>query len=238
MEPDAPSRPLDGPRAAALTGSNNTGSDALAAVAAARRVNRALRVSLAGDDVRAEVRRLLDEAAELLEAEVHPGPHCQVGFGPPNFGEGAQPAQYFPYSPIVGPMNPLSPPVDFQIQPDRSVRGTVTLHEGYNGPPWNLAHGGVIAAIFDELLGVGSIAAAGGGFTGSLTIHYRKPTPILRPIEMRGWLDRQEGRKLYMVGEMVADGIVTAEAEGVFILTAGPLKDEEGAPANAPRGGG
>src|SRR5690349_13834430 len=213
MEPDASSRPLDGRRAASLTGTNDTGPDALAAVAAARRVNRALRVSQASADVRAEVARLLDQASELLEADEHPGPHCQVGFGPPDFGEGAQPAQYFPYSPIVGPLNPLSPPVDFQIQPDRSVRGTVTLHEGYNGPPWNLAHGGVIAAIFDELLGVGSIAAAGGGFTGSLTIRYRKPTTILRPIEMRAWLDHQEGRKLHMKGEMVADGIVTAEAE-------------------------
>src|SRR5689334_6276019 len=129
MQPDASSPP-----AAPFGGTNNTGPEALAAVAAARRVNRALRVSVTGDDVRTEVARLLDQAAELLEAETHPGPHCQVGFGPPDFGEGAQPAQYFPYSPIVGPLNPLSPPVDFQIQPDRSVRGTVTLHEGYNGP--------------------------------------------------------------------------------------------------------
>lgn len=238
MEPDAPSRPFDGPPPAPFAGTNNTGPDALAAVAAARRVNRALRVSAVGDEARAEAARLLDEVATLLEADVHPGPYCQVGFGPPNFGEGAIPADFFPYSPIVGPLNPLSPPVDFRIQPDRSVTGTVTLHEGYNGPPWNLAHGGVIAAIFDELLGVGSIAAAGGGFTGSLTIRYRKPTPVLRPLEMRGWLDRQEGRKLFMKGELVADGVVTAEAEGIFILTAGPLKDEPGAPANAPRGGG
>ena len=135
-------------------------------------------------------------------------------------------------------MNPLSPPVDFRIQPDRTVRGRVTLHEGYNGPPWNLAHGGVIAAIFDELLGVGSIAAAGGGFTGQLTINYRKPTPILEPLELRGWLDRQEGRKLFMRGEMRAGDVVTADAEGIFILTAGPLHDEQGAPEGAPRGGG
>jgi acyl-coenzyme A thioesterase PaaI-like protein len=235
MEPDAASRPL--PPSPDVLPATAT-PDALAAVAAARRVNRALRVSVVDDSVRAEAAALLDQAAALLEADVHPGPHCQVGFAPPDFGEGSSPAQYFPYSPIVGPMNPLSPPVDFQVQPDRTVSGSVTLHEGYNGPPWNLAHGGVIAAIFDELLGVASIAAAGGGFTGSLTIHFRKPTPVLKPIALRGWLDRQEGRKLYMRGEMVAEGVMTAEAEGVFILTVGPLNDEPGAPTTAPRGGG
>lgn len=214
------------------------GADALAAVAAARRVNRALRISVVDAAARLEAARLLDQAAALLEADVHPGPHCQVGFGAPDFGEGATPAQFFPYSPVVGPMNPLSPPVDFRIEPDRTVSGTVVLHEGYNGPPWNLAHGGVVAAIFDELLGVGSIAAAGGGFTGQLTINYRKPTPILERLDLRAWLDRQEGRKLFMKGEMRAGEVLTAEAEGIFILTAGPLHDEPDAPRQAPRGGG
>jgi acyl-coenzyme A thioesterase PaaI-like protein len=213
-------------------------SSALAAVAAARGVNRALRVSTVDDATRDEVTALLDRARALLEAEVHEGPHCQVGFGPPDFGEGSAPEDFFPYSPVVGPLNPLSPPVELQILPDRSVRGTVTLHEGYNGPPWNLVHGGVIAAIFDEVLGIGSIAAAGGGFTGRLTITYRKPTPILQPLELSARLDRQEGRKLFMTGELRADGVLTAEAEGIFILTAGPLHDEPGAPAEAPRGGG
>jgi hypothetical protein len=41
-----------------------------------------------------------------------------------------------------------------------------------------------------------------------------------------------------MVGEMRAGGIVTAEAEGIFILPAGPLHDDPDAPADAPRGGG
>lgn len=210
----------------------------LAAVAAARRVNRALRVSTVDDATRSAAAALLDQAAALLEADVHDGPHCQIGFGPPQFGEGATPQEYFPYSPTIGPLNPLAPPMTLEILPDRSVRGRVTLHEGYNGPPWNLAHGGVIALIFDELLGVGSIAAAGGGFTGQLTINYRKPTPILQPLELTGRLDRQEGRKLFMRGELRHDGVVTADAEGIFILTAGPLHDEPGAPAGAPRGGG
>src|SRR5690242_18516844 len=138
------------------------------AVDAARRVNRALRVSAVDDAVRARAAALLQEAAELLEAAEHPGPHCQVGFGAPSFAEGVQPHEFFPYSPIVGPLNPLSPPCRFEITPERTIVGEVTLGEAYNGPPWNLAHGGVIAAIFDELLGIESIAASGGGFTASL----------------------------------------------------------------------
>ena len=88
MEPDA-SSPVPGAPSTVTT-------EALAAVAAARRVNRALRVSLVDDAVRARAAALLDEAAALLEADVHDGPHCQIGFGVPSFGEGATPAQYFP----------------------------------------------------------------------------------------------------------------------------------------------
>lgn len=112
------------------------------------------------------------------------------------------------------------------------MRGTVTLSESYNGPPWNLAHGGVIAAIFDELLGIATIVGAGGGFTGRLTVHYRKPTPILEELELVGWLEHASGRKLVARGEIRHQGVVTAEADGLFIQLGSALKEPAEAPAD------
>ncbi len=48
----------------------------------------------------------------------------------------------------------------------------------YEGPP-TCVHGGVIAELFDELLGISNILAGPGAMTGTLTIRYRRPTPLL-----------------------------------------------------------
>jgi len=50
-----------------------------------------------------------------------------------------------------------------------------------------------------------------------LTVRYREPTPIHEPIELVGWIDRIDGRKVFTKGEMRCDGRLTAEAEGIFI---------------------
>jgi len=185
---------------------------------AARRLNRLVRVTTADAASLAAAEAKLAEAAELLEHSVHPGPHCQTGHGDGDvFQTFADPAAFFPYSPVVGPLNPVSPPVQLEIADDGRVHGTMTLTEAYNGPPWDLTHGGVVAMVFDELLGIAGIAGAGGGFTGRLTIRYRKPTPILQEIALEAWLDRVEGRKLIVKGEMRHEGVLTAEAEGLFI---------------------
>jgi acyl-coenzyme A thioesterase PaaI-like protein len=199
---------------------------------AARATNRALRITAVDDATLGRATALLREATALLDATVHEGPHCQVGFelNPP-FADGLVPHEIFPFSPVVGPLNTIAPPIRLEVRPDKSVRGTMTLDEQYCGPPWNTTHGGVIALVFDELLGVAGIVGAGGGFTGRLIVHYRKPTPILEPIELRAWIERIEGRKLIVHGEMRHRDEVTAEAEGLFVQVVGPLLDHENAPS-------
>ena len=46
----------------------------------------------------------------------HPGPYAQAGLDLARFGVGGPPkdiapAEFFPYSPIIGPLNPVAPPV-------------------------------------------------------------------------------------------------------------------------------
>ena len=72
-------------------------------------------------------------------------------------------------------------------------------------------------ALLDQLLGAANIAYGVGAMTAELTIRYRKPTPIGVPLHLAARTDEIDGRKVFASGEITADGVVTAEATGVFI---------------------
>jgi acyl-coenzyme A thioesterase PaaI-like protein len=103
------------------------------------------------------------------------------------------------------------------------MRGTFPA--AYQGPP-GYVHGGWVALAFDELLGMANIAAGHPGMTGRLTVRYLKPTPLHRPVELHGRTERVEGRRIVSTGEMIVDGVVTAEAEGLFVTIDARLSAE------------
>lgn len=178
-----------------------------------------VRRSAASAETMQEAAAALEAVAERLAADVHPGPFMQRGLEwSGSFGEIEHPidfATFFPYSPLVGPRNPIAPPMEFETRGDR-LHARVTFGAAYVGPPGSV-HGGMIAAAFDELLGSANLAQGVGGMTGTLTVRYREPTPALQPIELMGWVERIDGRKVFTRGEMRHAGRVTAEAEGIFI---------------------
>ena len=53
--------------------------------------------------------------------------------------------------------------------------------------------------------------------TGTLTIRYRKPTPLHVDLRFEAELTSIEGRKIFTEGRVYADGVLTAEADAVFI---------------------
>ncbi|HEX4163046.1 MAG TPA: PaaI family thioesterase [Acidimicrobiales bacterium] len=161
----------------------------------------------------AEVAEQLEEAAAASKRKRKtPG---QAGF------PGVHPQDHFPTSPMIGFANPISPPVEvWAVEGEggrREIRGRVTFDYPFEGPP-TCVHGGVIAELFDELLGLSNILAGNGAMTGTLTVRYRRPTPLLAPLELAARHTGQEGRKVYAWGGLYHEGELTAEAEGVFIL--------------------
>jgi acyl-coenzyme A thioesterase PaaI-like protein len=126
-----------------------------------------------------------------------------------------EPAEFFPYSSVVGPMNPIAPPIVLDFD-GTTVSGTVTLGEVYAGPP-GAVHGGIIALIFDELLGVANVLSGVGAFTGTLNIRYERFTPLREELEVAAHVDRTEGKKVFTVGTISSGGAITARAEGIFI---------------------
>src|SRR6185436_862390 len=121
----------------------------------------------------------------------------------------------FDYSPLIGLSNPIAPPVVLGVEGD-VVRGTVTFGAAYEGPPGHV-HGGFIAATFDEVLGFAQSMTGNPGMTGTLSIRYRKPTPLHREIALTGRVVKVEGRKIYAAGDMRVGETLTAEAEGIFV---------------------
>jgi acyl-coenzyme A thioesterase PaaI-like protein len=164
----------------------------------------------------AEAAQAVDAVADRLEEAALPGkrPRTQPDITEP-------PQDYFPTSPIVGYANPIAPPVDlWAVEGEEGrleLRGRANFGYPYEGPP-TCVHGGVIAMLFDEMLGSANIIAERGAMTGTLTIRYRRPTPLLTPIDLEARLVRIEGRKVFAWGGLSVDGELTAEAEGIFIV--------------------
>ena len=123
---------------------------------------------------------------------------------------------FFDQSPLIGLANPLAPPLTIGRKDDTHAHATGVFGSAYEGPPGSV-HGGFVAAAFDEVLGYVQSLSGQPGMTGTLTVKYRKPTPLHTPLLFEAELLRVEGRKIFTRAELFADGGLCAEAEGIFI---------------------
>ncbi|MGC0415396.1 PaaI family thioesterase [Embleya sp. AB8] len=96
------------------------------------------------------------------------------------------------------------------------IHARCTLTAAHGGPP-ERAHGGIVAVLLDQLLGVAAAAAGAPGLTAGLDVRYRRATPYDAPLELTGRWTGRDGRKSFATGEIRAAGVVTAEATAVFI---------------------
>jgi acyl-coenzyme A thioesterase PaaI-like protein len=119
-------------------------------------------------------------------------------------------------SPFSGRANPLAAPMTITVDGE-ITRGTAYYTAAYEGPP-NTLHGGFVAAAFDDLLGVAQMASGDAGFTGTLTVKMRLPTPLFTPIEYEAGVTRTSGRKIVCWGRSTANGELVAEAECLFVI--------------------
>jgi acyl-coenzyme A thioesterase PaaI-like protein len=163
------------------------------------------------DDIHAIAEQLEQTAARF---EQHPRLYGRFAFaeaGQGNYGE-----IFHEINPLSGRGNAIAPPLNIWLEEDGVARGRATLGWRYEGPP-GCVHGGFVAALFDEFLGMAQILGDQPGMTGTLTVRYRQPTPLETPLALSAWLDRTEGRKTFMHGQIEAKGVVTAECECIFI---------------------
>jgi acyl-coenzyme A thioesterase PaaI-like protein len=128
-------------------------------------------------------------------------------------------------TPIAGHANAMSPPLHMWLDHDKKeAHARITLGWAYEGPP-KCAHGGWVAALFDEFLGCAQLLSTQTGATGNLQVRYHHPTPLNVELVMHAEIKEVHGRKLIMKGTITANGKVTASCEGLFVSFAeGVLK--------------
>jgi acyl-coenzyme A thioesterase PaaI-like protein len=192
------------------------------AVASVRHLTAHLRKTRAPKELLNEVDRQVAALNERLAPYDYEGPYQQrrlvltdADMSGSHSRDTDDPAEFFPYSPVIGPLNPIAPAVSFNFDGEEMSAEHI-FDAPYNGPP-TAVHGGVIALVFDELLGTLGALRDIGGFTGTLTVRYLALTPIGKRIRMRSWIDRREGRKCFIKGTMHNGDRLCAEAEGIFI---------------------
>jgi acyl-coenzyme A thioesterase PaaI-like protein len=117
---------------------------------------------------------------------------------------------------VSGPWNPMGIAMDVRRDGGDAV-AEVELGPAFEGAPGR-SHGGIVAAVFDDVLGYLLTLHRQPGFTGELTVRYLAPTPLGQKLEFRARLTRVEGRKITTEGEAHdADGNLVARATALFI---------------------
>jgi acyl-coenzyme A thioesterase PaaI-like protein len=121
------------------------------------------------------------------------------------------------FSPLAGAANPLAPPMTVRKEDDATLVGRVTFSAAYEGGP-GLAHGGYVAAAFDELLGLTQSLTGEAGMTAKLRVRYRSPCPLQTELRMEGKVHKIDGRKIVARGTMHAGERLVADGEATFIV--------------------
>lgn len=77
----------------------------------------------------------------------------------------------------IGTYNPCFPEYRFEEMSPETASGRVNFPVVYEGPP-GLVHGGFLGVFFDCVIQQHSCAVGRAGETRSLTVRYRRPTPL------------------------------------------------------------
>jgi acyl-coenzyme A thioesterase PaaI-like protein len=172
------------------------------------------------DDTLTAMRESLTEQIERLKSRpsrvrTRPeGGFAAFKMAVPEHGEGER-RQLFADSIVSGGANPMGLGAWLWRDGDQAVM-EANLGKAFEGAPQR-AHGGIVAALIDETMGLVLAIHEALAFTVQLDITYLAPTPINETIYARAWLERKEGRKMFMRAEVTSGSTTIAEASSLFI---------------------
>ena len=116
---------------------------------------------------------------------------------------------------VGGRSNPTS--VELEVRyGDDEVIAEVVLLRAFEGAPGR-AHGGIVAAAFDDVTGFVIGMLQEPAFTGELTVRYLAPVPVDEVLEIRARLDGRERRKLFISAEARAGEAIVATCHAIYI---------------------
>jgi acyl-coenzyme A thioesterase PaaI-like protein len=185
----------------------------VATAAALRDLNHAFTAHDPGDDVLDALAR--DARAHTDALDATPGRdrlqlmRSRIAEGP--FGAGSG----FEDRAVGGLANPTAVDIAVRFEPDEVV-AEVMFRTAFEGAPGR-AHGGIVAAAFDDVTGfvIGQLREP--SFTGELTVRYVAPVPVDTPLVMRARLTGRERRKLFIEAEACDGDTVVATCKAIYV---------------------
>jgi len=123
--------------------------------------------------------------------------------------------ELFADSIVSGRANPMGLGALLWREGDTAVM-EVTLGKAFEGAPGR-SHGGIVAALVDETMGLVMGLQGVLAFTAQLNIAFLSSTPIGETIIARAWLESRHGRKLTIRATVQARDVLVAEADALFI---------------------
>lgn len=119
---------------------------------------------------------------------------------------------------ICGPHNPAG----MRVRPSYDWAAgrawlTVVIADHYQG--WEgVAHGGVVAALLDELSVYAGMGESRRVVTAELTVRYLKPVPIGKDVFIEATLRERAGRSVMVDARLSCDGVVLATSSARLVV--------------------
>ena len=177
----------------------------------------AIRTASVPDHEVARIRELLGNARGLIDAYGAPPPYAAEQLSPPNEAfiqwNPNDLCRTVPYSPFLGQLNPIAGQAKLRAD-GYELRGTIKLSPIHAGPIAT-AHGGVLAALLDELTSIAIMALGRFGYTRTLTVTYHRPTPLDSELSLWAGSAGQTGSAFLTSAEIRCEGKLTASAVAV-----------------------
>lgn len=112
--------------------------------------------------------------------------------------------------------NPQSLGVHLRAEGGR-VLGHVQFDRYKEGAP-GFVHGGAVATVLDDALGTIPMLLRQAAVTANLNVDFRAPILLGTSVDIEAWPVRQDGRKIYVAGELRDGDRLVAEATGLFLV--------------------
>jgi len=117
---------------------------------------------------------------------------------------------------VCGPVHEAGLGLRFTLRDDGSVEARFdckTAYQGYKG----ILHGGIASALLDGAMTNCLFAHGVAAVTAEMTVRFRLPVGVGRPLIARARVSRPHGPLHVVVAELVQDGQVKATAIGKFM---------------------
>jgi acyl-coenzyme A thioesterase PaaI-like protein len=117
-----------------------------------------------------------------------------------------------------GEHNPQSLGMRVRLE-DGQARCLLTLAPQFQG--WaNIAHGGIVCTVLDEIMAHAVIHFIGQGVTTNMETTFRKPVPLGQELKTLGWVVLHRGRLAESAGEirLAADDTLLAQGKARWLI--------------------